>query len=442
MVNIPQVQARPVVSVKFDIGELKNKDWGAYYNKFEFKAILNGGYIVRGMIGDAQNNILPLLIKNGYLDKSRSKVLPIKFTLKASVEGKFPNTATKEQTAIVTSLHATGGPAPHNHIEFIAIDPASWYLNAGDASGEVFNGKISRVIKQVVAKYAPDINLEISETIDNDKNKFWMNRMDPKTFISSLIDWSSSVTKDKTHFILGMDGYKLIIKEQAELISKPRAYYKYWADQYDTIGKWDMLADNALSMIQTKILTQGLSATSGQYLDRITDEKETNLFVKDSTTPNKKIAEVTENESFTKPDDAPGAGPQRIGWSTVGAIPEVYSAGDMGLQYEKYIDGRARNLWLNLAPNILRIKVKVLGHGEWGSSIGLGYDTVYLKFINELPVDGPGKGAGITHFYNGNWMIYGFHHIIRRSGWYTNLYLCRHDHNAIAKKVGGAPWSA
>jgi len=433
MANVPQTQARPIIKLEFLIGDLAGKDFGYLFSRLEFKSMVNGGYIVRGQLGDNKLNLLSLLIKNGYLEKSRSQVLPIKFQLKASAKGEPPQTATKEQRAIVLSLNSYGGPAEHAYLEFVAIDPASWYLNAGDASGKSYKGKVSSVIRQVVEEYAPGINLEISDTIDNDENRFWMMRQDPKTFISSLTDWSSSVTRNKTHWLLGMDGNDLIIKEQAELNSKQRAFYRFWKGKGDTVLSWDMLADNALSIIETKLVTQGLSAIAGQYLDIVTDEKERKVFAKDMTTTSKKVAKTTKKESFTKPDDSVGAGPQKIGWSTVSGLPEIYSAGDIGLPYDEYIDGRPRGIWLNLINNVMRLKLTVRGHGEWSESTGLGVDTVYLKWLTE-----PDEEGNQLYFYNGNWLVYGFHHVITRGGWKTDLYLARYDFDSLAKKVGGS----
>lgn len=416
--------------MEFEIGNLSGRDFGHLFSRFEFLAMLNGGYIIRAQLGDSALNLLSLLIKNGYLEKSRSQVLPVKFQILASKDGEYPKTATRVQRAIVLSLNSYGGPADHAYLEFVAIDPPSWYLNAGDASGGSYKGKVSEVIQKVVQEYAPGINLEISETIDNDQNRFWMMRQDPKTFISSISDWSSSVTRKKTHWILGMDGNRLSIKEQAELISRPRAFYRFWKGDNDTIKSWDMLADNALSIVETKLLTQGLSAISGQYLDRITDEKEEKIFAKDSRTGNKKVAKTSKKESFTKPDDSPGAGPTKIGWSTVQGIPEVYSAGDLGLEYEKYLDGRPRGMWLNLINSVMRLKLTVLGHGEWSDSLGLGCDTVFLKWMRE-----PDDEDDQLYFHNGVWMVYGFHHTVTRAAWSTDLYLARYDHDSIAKKV-------
>jgi|2_EtaG_2_1085320.scaffolds.fasta_scaffold00165_25 hypothetical protein len=431
----PKTQARPQIKLMFEIGDLGDTDFGGLFSRFEFKAMINGGYIVRCTLFDTHFNLLSKLIKNGYLEKSRSQILPIRFQMRASADGaEFPETATRMQRAIVLSLAATGGSPDMGRLEFIAIDPPSWYLNAGDSSGGVYQGKVSQVIKQVVNEYAPKIKLDISETIDNEQNKFWMMRQDPKTFIASLVDWSASVTRNKTHWLIAMDGNKLTIKEQSELMSKPRAFYRYWKGTgMDTLRSWEFLADNALSIVQTKLLTQGLSAISGQYLDRITDEKEQKIFVKDTTTQAKKVAKTSEKESFTKPDDEAGAGPPHNGWSTVQGIPEVYSAGDIGLPYEQYLDGRPRGMWLNLINSVMRMKIKVLGHGEWSDCTGLGCDTIYLKWLTA------GEGEDKKYFLNGNWIVYGFHHIATRGEWYTDLYIARYDYDSTSKKVGGDP---
>jgi hypothetical protein len=431
MVSVPQSQARPLIRIEFEVDGLIGKDFGHLFSRFEFMSMINGGYIIRAQLGDPSINLLSILTKNGYLVSSRSRVLPINFQILASSAGEYPSTATRKQRAIVLSLNSFGGPRDHAYLEFVAIDPPSWYLNAGDASGKSYKGKVSKVIQSIVEEYAPDITLEISETIDNEQNRFWIMRQDPKTFISSLSDWSSSVTRKKTNWILGMNGNKLSIKEQAELLSKSRAFYRFWKGDVDTIKKWDFLADNALSVVQTKLITQGISAISGQYLDRITDKQEQKIFVKDSRTENKKTARTTIKESFKKPDDSPGAGPPRVGWSSVQGIPELYSAGDLGPRYEEYLDGRPRMMWLSLVHNVMRLKLTVLGHGEWSDSMGLGCDTVFLKWRQE-----PDELGDSLYFHNGVWLVYGFHHIVSRKRWFTDLYLARYDFDSKAEKVG------
>ena len=275
--SVPKAKARPQITMIFP--ELdQNGDHGKMLSKFEFKGMVNGGYTIKGKLVDPNFNILNKLVDSGYFKNSRTKPVLVRFQIRwgTKEETSFPETATKEQIAYLISLKATGEQSADNGIlEFIAMDPPSWLLNMGDGNGGVYKGRVSDAIKQVVNEYAPGIELQISRTIDSKEGKWWMMRQDPKTFISSLFDWSSSVTKDKTQWIFTPDGNSLVIKEQAELISKQRGFYRFMEqNDHDTIRNWEFLADNALSVVQTKLITQGISAVSGQYLDRITDKDE------------------------------------------------------------------------------------------------------------------------------------------------------------------------
>lgn len=391
--------------------------------------MVNGGYIIRAQLFDTHFNLLNALIEEGYFKETRESPVLVRFQILSGLDGVHPVSATRSQIAIILALDV-GTKSDLGEIEFTAIDPPSWYLNMGDASGGVFKGRVDQVIKQVVQRYAPKINVEVGRTIDSEQNQFWMMRQDPKTFLSSLMDWSSSVTQRKTQWLVEMDGYNLTIKEQASLISKQRGFYRFFADRdIDTIEKCHIKADNALSVVQTKLVTAGASAISGQYLDRITDEKERQVFVKDANTSNKQIAKVNDEQSFSKPPDA---GPTRAGWTSVTAIPELYSAGELGLRYNEYIDGRPRAMWLNMVNALLRTKFTVLGHGEWSDCRGLGVDTIFIKWT--CAPTGTGQRFWWT---TGSWLVYGFHHTVDVNGWMTDLYCARFDHDAAAKQVSG-----
>ncbi len=166
---------------------------------------------------------------------------------------------------------------------------------------------------------------------------------------------------------------------------------------------------------------------SGQYLDKVTDQQEQKVFAKDQTTTAKKIAKTTGDQSFTKPPDGE---PQQVGWSSVSAIPEIYSAGELGLRYEEYVDGRPRGMWLNMVNNLMRMKLTVLGHGEWSDCLGLGTDTVFIRWVT-APDD-----TGKLWFKTGNWLVYGFHHHLSRRRWLTDLFIARFDHDAQGERVG------
>jgi len=432
MPSIPKAEARPQIELYFP--DVNGKDWGIKFSKLEFKGMLNGGYIVKVKLFDPHFNLQRILIDSGYLQESRSKTLLMKFKIKWGAGSQpVPEKATDYQSTYVTSLKAYGESSDNAYLEFIGIDIPSWHLNTGDGSGKIYTGNVQGVIKQVVNEYAPDIEVEVSSTLDSKHNKWQMMRMDPKTFIGSLLDWSSSITINKTNWIVIVDGKKLEIKEQADIRSIPRAYYRFWdGEAHDTISKWEFLANNALSIAETKIITQGLSAVSGQYLDRTTDPEETMVFAKDTTTSHKKIAQTKPDQSFSKPDDSPGSDPPKVGWTSISAIPEIYSAGDLGLKYNQYIDGRPRGIFLGLTNGLMRMKLTVVGHGEWSSCKGLGTDTVFIKWMSAA------SSGKKLWFLSGNWIIYGFQHKVQNGRWLTDLYLSRYDHNSSAEKVGGS----
>ncbi|RUP37662.1 MAG: hypothetical protein EKK63_14380 [Acinetobacter sp.] len=430
MANQPKVRERPHVRIMFQFGGLAGVDYGYLYTKLEFRGMVNGGYIVRAELGDPSFNLINKLIEEGYLKDTRSKPVPVKFQILSGDKGTYPETATRPQTAIILSLNVKTGPGDIGYIEFVAIDPPSWFLNMGDAAGSVFKGRVDQVIKKVINQYAPSVNADVGRTIDSEQNRFWMMRQDPKTFLSSLMDWSASITQRKTQWLVEVDGYDMLIKEQAALISRQRAFYRFFASSdHDTILKAALTADNALSAVQSKLVTSGCSAISGQYLDKITDEKEEKVFVKDSTTGNKQVAKANNEQSFTKPPDAK---PTRVGWSAVTSIPELYSAGDLGLRLDEYVDGRPRAMWLNMVNNLLKAKFTTIGHGEWSDCRGLGVDTIFVKWTS-------GKGESGDEFWwvTGNWLVYGFHHIVTRAMWNTEVYCARFDYDAAARKVGG-----
>lgn len=437
--SIPRAQARPQVYLAFDFDTgLPFADIGPFLSSFEYKAMVNGGYIIRGKFFDTNFNRLDTLIDSGYFENTRdaSKNVLVHFKLRwgPEQEAKHPDSATLlRQACLLTLKHSGANASDIGLLEFVAIDPPSYYLNMGNAGGQAYRGKASQVMQQVIKEYAPTIDLSISETIDSEHNKWWLHRQDPKTFLSSMIDWSSSITKGKTHWMFNPRDFSLSLKEQAEYTSRDRGYYTMLADANTSdIKSWDLLADHGLSLTQTKLITQGASAISGQYLDKITDPDETALFAKDSRTPNKLIAKTRADRTFTKPPDDAGVGPSQIGWSSISGIPEIGSAGEIGLDYRDYIDGRPRGMFLNMINSVMRAKFTLIGHGEWTDCDGLGVDTVYVHWTKAKT-----QIENKPHYWmTGNWIVYGFHHRLTPAFWYTDLYCARFDHDAIARKVG------
>lgn len=439
--SVPVAMAKPQIDIFFDLDGLEQVNYGHLFTKFEFKGMVNSGYVIKATLFDGSFILLDKLISAGYFVQAQLRPISVKFRILAGPDGEYPASATRMQTAILTSVKGDGQSADQAMIDFIAIDPPSWLLSVGDCSGKVYKGRIDQVIKSVVQDYASNgpysINLEIGRTTDSSENRWWMMRQDPKSFIKSLTDWSSSVTLKKTQWLTISDGFNLIIKEQGDITSQQRAYYRYLSGQDpDTIKDWSMLADNSLSLLQTQLITNGLSAVSGQYLDIVTDKQGNKVVVSDDSTSAKQIAKVSQGQAFGKPP----SGPTFAGWTSVTSVPEIYSAGDLGQKYEKYIDGRPRTMWLNTVNALQRMKFQVLGHGEWSDCRGLGTDTIFVKWTRAKTNASILEDSGDNNPFwwtTGNWLVYGFHHVVTRAQWYTDLYCARFDYDSAATKVGG-----
>ncbi len=426
MADSPIISAAPAVDILFDFVEAPDDttNLGGLCLRFDWRAMLNGGYIVKCRIHDPYYSNLRAVIANGWYNT--------KLTGRLRFRLRWPNVNndTGWQVAYIVSGHFSGEDADSGYIEFVAIDPPSWHLNCGDASGEAFRGSISDVIKQCVSYYAMPVALTITETTDSNNGLWYMMRQDPKTFILSLLDWSCSLTPKKTQWFIGMDGLNLQIKEQAAIQSNNIGFYRGPRRQVTLephIENWEMLSNNVMTLLNNKLVTQGVSAITGEYLDRITDEDEVNLFVKDDTTPSKLKAAVGMGRAFEKPPDG---GPPRVGWTSIAGVPEVYSAGELGIPYGDYIDGKARALWLGTSNRIQRVRFKAHGHGVYRNSLGLGVDTITVQWMD---VDDK------IFFLSGNWIVYGFHHKFVPGFWTTDIYCARLAHDATAKAVPSGP---
>jgi hypothetical protein len=443
--SIAQVGASPIVVVKIRTPSMPSSvgvDVGGSCVKYEFMAMLNGGEQVRAKFLDPYFTIYKNFVGNEYFDYSRSEVMApveIQSLIKWNTSS---NVKTETQSHALVTM-APSGNTNASEIEFLAVDYPSYILAGGDAGGASYQGNISSVIQQVVTKYSKS-RCEVvfdSETQDNKFNRWWQMRMDPKTFIMSLLEWSTSLSENKTRWLLYPDGDKLIIKEQASMESQYRATYEWrgYSGTQDArtgdIIDWEFIGDNALQMIQHQLVTSGISAVSGAYFDQSQYKKNKDVvFVGDNQTSNKfkPKVDVSNNilkRSYIKPNaNADPTDDGCVGWSDVASIPE-FSAGDMGLRYHEYIDGIARGIYLSSSSTLLRIRFRVMGHYIWSGSEGLGADTINITLSSS--VDG-----GPPYFVAGNWIVYGFHHIYKPGSWITDLYCYRLDRNASAKDVG------
>lgn len=424
----PRISTHPEIFFSIEGGP----DVGELFTRFEWKSFTNGGYIIRVKLEDPWWNILTDLATRFYLNKGRRSPTRVVF------EVEWPgNERTGKHLAYMTDLDARGINA-NGSLEFVAVDPPSYWLNAGDASGGVFEGTVKQVIEQVCNKYFVQPNgggiVEVSNTLDNAKNQWWMMRQDPKTFIGSLLEWSSSITEKKTNWIVSSGGSiesapTIWIKEQAVRESKNYGMYILDTrtptanDAYD----FEFLADTFISVFQKQLITQGISAISGRFLDRRVDESRRIVHVRDENTSTKKNVDIDQERGFAKPADNPSPDKPHD-WSTaIMAIPE-HNAGDIGIPYHQYIDGRARSSFLNLLNMVMRIKLRVTGEPlrDLADSHNLGVSKLKIAW----------RDADDQHYFlDGDWLVYGFHHIVTRGKWYTDLYCYRLDFDAEAQKV-------
>ncbi|MDP1712446.1 MAG: hypothetical protein Q8K86_08315 [Candidatus Nanopelagicaceae bacterium] len=406
---------RPVVAqmpmVKCIVG---GKDLGEQLLDFEWMARANGGYVVRMKTVDQHLNFLKDWAKDELLPKARKEPLEMKFQIKWPKQGE-----TKERKAWITDV-ASEGTFIVNETEIIAIDPPSWALNAGNSAGKVYRGNVSDVIKQVCNDYqikgAPNLT-KITETGDDKNNQWWMMRQDPKTFIQMLLDWSSKLTPKKTNWSTSTKDYEMHIVEQADIPNLNFGIYDIDVRKITAASDMQHISihsDVLTNFWQTKLVTQGISAVSGKYYDKIATEPD--VVVTDERTGNKIDAASTSEESFKKPTED---------WSTsLLAIPE-HNAGDVGVEYGGYIDGRARNMYISQLNLMHRIRLLVRGDPVIDDPFGLDGTVVNLRWKNEY---------GNPYWLGGKWIVYGFHHIVTRAMWWTALYLRRYDYNSAATK--------
>lgn len=391
---------------------------------FKWNSFINNGYAIYARVFDPNLATFQELTNEKYLREARRRPLKITFQLEHLTGGDFDKPKTIERIAYMTNLEAKvpDGGQVAGFFEFIAIDPPTWYLNRGDSDGAVYSGKVTDVLQQLISRYAPGIEIDITETIDNQSNQWWMMRQDPKTFMMTLLDWSSSVTNGKTNWVVASVDEKIVIKEQSELETVDLGEYSV-NSQYTTgvnVISWEREDNNYLTNVQTTIMTGGISSVSGLYCDDRNSITEDLTVVNDENTGNKKNVELTESQGFIKPED------DQTGWTFVRAIPED-SAGAVGIQYQNYIDGRARALYIGILDVLNRIKIKVSGITKFDDSSMLGASTVYLTWTDH-------QYEPWTH--NGKWMVYGYEHVYTpNKEWYTYLYLNRKDVDAVAQKI-------
>lgn len=430
----PQITEIPYIYLTIEDSD----NLGGSVMELQYKNMLNSGYVIYAKMMDVDFEVVTKLILDtdrvtsddstdtgkGFFSKVRKK--PMKMKIKIGWKTDDDSLETEEVTGYIVGACMGGKAELMGEIEIIAIDPASYLLNEGDASGGYYEGKVSEVIEKVVDKYGKNLSFEITPETNDSKHGIWYQmRQDPKTFIMSLLDWSYGLLKNPTEWLIYPDNMKFKIIQQSKMESKKRSMYKWKSkNRNGDILNWGVVIDSILSSVQHKLVTHGISAISGAYHDKVTDKDEQVVFAKDKTTSSKKIAKSNQDNSTTKrPDDV------KAGYTSVPAVPE-FSGGDIGIKYKDYINGFAIGEYLKLNRRMFRSKITIPGHHIWDGSEGLGVDTINIEWLDE---------SNMPFFMNGNWVVEGFEHFVIRIGpgisWNTDLFLARSDHDSAAQKV-------
>jgi len=375
-------------------------------SSFEWKSFVNGGFIVRAEIIDPYFQLLGKIFEesgSGILPTARQYDKPtlIEFSL-AWVDG----ASTPPRVALVSDIYASGSDATAGLFEVIAVDPVSYYINAGDCSGKAYRGKIGGekgVIMQVLRDYIPDNirSYSVRRVVDDTTQTEDALSIEVKESWTPSLRYPTSVEGDSGSFVLSYGGGERL---------PPRI-----------IHSWELSANTFLSAVNLRLVTSGLSAVSGKYFDRIIDKDERIVHVRDENTENKVNPRLSADESFTKPSKTDR------GWTHLHSVPEIYSAGDIGRDYSEYIDGRARQKYMDMLHMVMRAKARCVGQPRLYDSTELGRTKATIRWTKQ------GAGEVDPRFLDGDWLIYGWHHVFsNEEAWYTDIYLARLDWDAKA----------
>ena len=459
-----QVGLAPIVRVTIKDPKGNPIELGDKLKSFEWTSFINGGYSIKAVFYDHLYNRINELAAQFYLENSRN------IPLQASFQLGWGNTLsgalfTSKLTAFITQI-AVGGVNNSAEFGLEAIDPASYILYNGRGDGSARKGNLSSVIKSVIDDATTNVtsgitdiitgeqfklHIDVSKTNDSKNGTWYTMQMDPMTFIKSSLEWSSSLTDDKSMWVIASGMFKkdddAADKETQKESEIPAIFIKQWPELYsllpankrdlfvnvntstpnqNDVVSIDFIGNNFISASSTELRTGGISSTTGAFYDYKTTKK---TIVNDEQTPRKlNIKDLDKTLSYTKPKSSSGGNFINKGVTRVGCIPEM-NGGELGVNYVDYIDGRARQSYLDMLSNLMRIKVRVFGWHLIDDSRMLGTTVIGLNLKDSSKND-----SETSYFLSGRWMLYGFKHIISRNGnWYTDLFLFRLDHDSNAE---------
>jgi hypothetical protein len=77
---------------------------------------------------------------------------------------------------------------------------------------------------------------------------------------------------------------------------------------------------------------------------------------------------------------------------------------------------------------VMRIKIRCTGVGKKSLANSHNLGVSKLKILWKDPDDK-------DYFLDGDWLVYGFHHIVTPGHWYTDIYCARPDFDALGQPI-------
>ena len=415
-----------------------------------WSSFINGGFVAWFKVESPGMNLFDIFMDDQYLFGARQLDKPCMVRFRV---GHRDGLHTPYRTAIISNIVVDGKDAASGTFEFVALDPISWYLNRGDASGRAYRGRIGTVtskdnvkskgvIEQSIDSFVPEyiddiwgdqtlIKRNIGATVEY-PSVYYMLGQSPKAFISSLLEWSSPFTPHQTSWIVasGEDDYglSLSINESytpISVLNKKLDQFKYYygPDGRLDILSWKLLNDPMISVMSTRLTTSGISAVSGEYIDCYINRKSS--LVEDSNTEYKINPYIKPEIGFKKAVN--GKSVENLGKTYISSLPE-FNGMDVQMSYNNYISGRARQMYFDLLTAANQLVITVNGDENLYDSTDLGRSFVQVLFT-KLPT-GDGNNKTIL---NGNWLLQGWDHKFKIGAqWTTDIYLSRLEYDATA----------
>ena len=405
------------VAIEMTIPPYVKQDIGDRVVEIFFSGAYNNGMFLKCSIFDTDIARWDAFIKNVWFPKALREDIRIKFKIKYD-KGEYPETSTRmiELSLMKCSLRSQGN-FMGVIVDFEAVATADYELGFGYASGKAYKGRISDVLKKVINEHT-SIKCNVTQTLDNKENYWYMMRQRPPRFIRQLMEYATMFTKSQTQLVYGVmqygaeEGIQPLINIAPQGEIKPKNYGVYSNpsfQEYYAIGNEDYRALN------NKLASAGISTTSGEFIDIASDPKERFCIVKDSNTSSKITADYPKPHGHLKQNDAVGF---LKGTSQMYTSPEINSDGSIGFMYRDYIRRDITNSYLNHIHNLVHARFAYNGIGKMDNTIGLGTDTIYVNF--KRPTEGgtpPADPAldeadGPSQFsqWTGNWTFLGFEH--------------------------------